>query len=119
MSLRFLLPLIACAVVFAAPARAQEASASKSGFAFPKDGPVRILVFRPDVRVGEQSTAGLNEPNADWTTAARTNIATALDTAQVARANEIKAMSNSSIPCKTSACSRTWFHSRAHAPRGR
>lgn len=45
---------------------------------------MRILVFRPDVRVGEQSTGGLNEPNADWTTAARKNIADALDRTPIA-----------------------------------
>ena len=92
MLLRVFAPLIACALIAATPAGAQEASASKQGFFFPKDGPVRILVFRPDVRVGEQSTGGLNEPNADWTSAARANIATALDAAQVSRSNEIKAM---------------------------
>lgn len=82
-------------LLLAAPADAQwgaEGSASKAGFAFPKDGPVRILVFRPDVKVGEQSTGGMNEPNADWTADARRHIAAALDAAQVARANEIKPM---------------------------
>jgi len=92
MLLRLVAPLIACVLVIASPVGAQEKSATKDGFAFPKDGPVRILVFRPEVRVGEQSTAGLNEPNADWTAAARTNIAVALDAAQVARSNETKAM---------------------------
>ena len=86
---------LAWALLLTAPASAQwgsEGSASKAGFAFPKDGPVRILVFRPDVKVGEQSTAGMNEPNADWTADARAHIAAALDAAQVARANEIKPM---------------------------
>ena len=92
MSPRFFAALIGCACLLASPAVAQEKSAIKAGFTFPKDGPVRILVFRPDVRVGEQSTAGMNEPNADWTTAARRNIADALDKAQVARSNEIKPM---------------------------
>ena len=89
---RMLLALVVCACVAAGPARAQEASATKQGFTFPKDGPVRILVFRPEVRVGEQSTAGMNQPNADWTDTARRNIADALDKAQAARANDIKAM---------------------------
>lgn len=89
---RLLAALMACAFLWVSPAVAQEASASKQGFTFPKDGPVRILVFRPEVRVGEQSTAGMNQPNADWTAAARKNITTALDAAQIARANEIKAM---------------------------
>ena len=85
-------PLVAAMCLVASPASAQESSATKAGFAFPKEGPVRILVFRPEVRVGEQSTGGMNEPNADWTTNARKNIAEALDKAQVARANEIKPM---------------------------
>ena len=87
--------LAAWAMMVAAPASAQwgaESSASKSGFAFPKNGPVRILVFRPDVKVGEQSTAGMNQPNADWTATARKEIATALDGAGVARSSEIKPM---------------------------
>lgn len=87
--------LVALAGVPAVPAHAQfgtEASASRQGFAFPKDGPVRILVFRPDVRVGEQSTGGLNEPNADWTQAARTNIADALDHSPMTAGAEIKPM---------------------------
>lgn len=86
--------LAACALgISAAPAHAQwgaESSASKQGFAFPADKPVRILVFRPDVKVGEQSTGGMNEPNADWTDAARKNIADALTAAQVARGGEVK-----------------------------
>ena len=87
-----LMPLVAAACLVAAPVAGQEKSATKTGFFLPKDGPVRILVFRPEVRVGEQSTGGMNEPNADWTTNARKNIADALDKAHVARANEIKPM---------------------------
>lgn len=90
-----ILTAAAWAVAVAAPAAAQlgaEASASKQGFAFPKDKPVRILVFRPDVRVGEQTTGGLNQPNADWTTAARANIADALDKAQPGGAEAIRPM---------------------------
>lgn len=87
---RWLLALVAAGIVLSAPpARAQfgsESSASKAGFAFPKDGPVRVLVFRPDVKVGEQSTGGLNEPNADWTAAARANIAASLDSVLAGRA---------------------------------
>lgn len=88
-------PLVAWAMLPATPANAQwgaEGSASKAGFAFPRDGPVRILVFRPDVRVGEQSTGGMNQPNADWTAAARRSIGDALAAAQVARANDIRPM---------------------------
>jgi hypothetical protein len=78
-----------------APAHAQwgaEASASKAGFSFPTTGEVKILVFRPDVSVGEQSTGGMNEPNAEWTAQAREYLGAALADAQRARANELAMM---------------------------
>ena len=40
----------------------------------PEDRGIKVIVFRPDVRVGTLRTAGLDEPNADWTDAARANI---------------------------------------------
>lgn len=85
----------AALMMLAAPAQAQfgaESSASKAGFSFPKDGPVKILVFRPDVQVGEQTTGGMNEPNADWTAAARNHMSLALEKAQAARSNELVVM---------------------------
>ncbi len=60
---------------------AQERTAVRQGFSFPNDGSARILVFRPDVTVGAQSTGGLFEPRADWTEQARGHIGTALDQA--------------------------------------
>lgn len=63
------------------PAHAQfggpEATAIKPGFVLPA-GETRILVFRPDIAVGAQTTGGLNEPNAAWTRAARANLLSAL-----------------------------------------
>lgn len=89
-------PVLALAMLWVAPAHAQfaggEKSASKAGFAFPAEGPVKILVFRPDVQVGEQSTGGMNEPNADWTAEARKQLFTALEKAQGARSNELVLM---------------------------
>lgn len=92
-----LLAAFAAIVLFAsATARAQfianENSASKAGFSFPVEGPVKILVFRPDVQVGEQSTAGLNQPNADWTAEARKQLGLALEAAQTQRSNELVVM---------------------------
>ena len=88
--IRYLLALAAAgALIFGGPAMAQEKSASKPGFSFPATGPVKILVFRPDVQVGEQTTGGMNQPNADWTAAARTHIGNALAAAQAARSNEL------------------------------
>jgi hypothetical protein len=69
----------------AMPAKAQlfslvptEKTAVKDGFSFPAEGEIRIVVLRPDVAVGEMSLGGLNQPNADWTKAARKNMADAL-----------------------------------------
>ncbi|NCP11201.1 MAG: hypothetical protein GW859_04460 [Sphingomonadales bacterium] len=55
-----------------------EQTAVKEGFALPSTGPLKIVVFRPDIHVGAQSTAGLDEPNAEWTRAARDLIASEL-----------------------------------------
>ena len=67
--------------VAAAPALAQEKSATREGFSL-RPGTAKILVFRPKIRVGAQSTAGMFEPNADWTQQARDNLGAALASAQ-------------------------------------
>jgi hypothetical protein len=79
---------LACALV-AAPAFAQEKAAVKPGFSMPTDRPVRILVFRPDVKVGSQSAGGVVTPNAEWTANARKNLADALVAAKPGGASEI------------------------------
>lgn len=48
------------------------------GYALPADKPVTIVLMRPDVAVGELQAGGLPQPNAEWTEAARANIAAAL-----------------------------------------
>ena len=73
--------LAASAFVVSMPASAQEKSATKEGFYLPP-GPAKILLFRPKVRVGAQSTGGMFDPNADWTDQAKQNIVTALSTEQ-------------------------------------
>lgn len=50
----------------------------KSGFELPANSGKRILLFRPAVSVGAQSTGGMFEPNGDWTDKARANIEAAL-----------------------------------------
>jgi hypothetical protein len=57
---------------FSVPAAARDFV--RDGFAFPPDGTMNIVVFRPDVSVGSQQVTGLIVPRADWTEAARTNI---------------------------------------------
>ncbi len=67
-------------------------SAIKKDFAFPVDGTVRIVLFRPEVRVTEQSAAGMEQPKADWTETARTQLTAALQRAQSRRSNEMRMM---------------------------
>lgn len=80
------------AVVPASPALAQfggpEATAVRDDFVLPA-GPVNILVFRPEVRVGSQTTGGLNEPNVEWTETAKANIMAALEKEQRARGTNL------------------------------
>lgn len=80
---------LAGAVVAGAPALGQEKAAVKPGFAMPVDKPVRILVFRPDVKVGSQSAGGVVTPNAEWTANARKHLADALVAARPGGASEV------------------------------
>jgi hypothetical protein len=70
------------ALALSTPAWAQEKTAVRDGFTFEAAKPVRILVFRPSIRVGEQSTGGMFEPRADWTDQARGLIEQALTARQ-------------------------------------
>jgi len=62
----------------ASAAPAQERTATKQNFSLPANSGKKIILFRPAIRVGEQSTGGMFEPNADWTDKARNNIEAAL-----------------------------------------
>lgn len=69
---------------------AQERSAVRHDIAADAfTGERRILVFRPRIRVGEQSTGGMFEPRADWTELARTNLDNALDLRQAQYGNTL------------------------------
>lgn len=72
-----------------APASAQERSAVKQGFELAAKSNKKILLFRPSVSVGAQSTGGLFEPNAEWTEQAKANIQAALDQFQGRLGNEV------------------------------
>lgn len=65
----------------AQPALAQfgglERTEVKEGYKI-RAGETNILVFRPSVRVGSQTTGGLHEPNAEWTETAKANLIAAL-----------------------------------------
>lgn len=71
---------------------AQERTAVKQGFDLPANSGKRILVFRPKVSVGAQSTGGMFEPNAEWTDQARKNIDVALRKRQESLGNVVLAV---------------------------
>ena len=73
----------------AGAAVAKERAALKHGFELPANSGKRILVFRPKVNVGAQSTGGLFEPNAEWTDQARRNIDAAMVKRQAALGNTV------------------------------
>ena len=60
----------------------------KPGFAL-APGTTKILLFRPRIRVGAQSTGGVFEPNADWTAQARENLGRVLAATQKRLGNEV------------------------------
>lgn len=85
--------LVAPSVLFLAlagfPANAQERTGVRPGFSLTADSGDRILLIRPRIRVGAQSTGGLFEPNADWTAQARENIGNAISQLQGSLGNTI------------------------------
>lgn len=80
--------ILAAAVLLAAPATAQEKTGIRPGFTL-KPGTARIILMRPSIKVGAQSTGGMYEPNADWTAQGRENIGTALAAAQATLGNTV------------------------------
>lgn len=70
-------------------ASAQERTAAKARFELPAGSGKTILVFRPTVSVGAQSTGGMFEPNGDWTEQARKNLETALAEQQQRLGNQV------------------------------
>lgn len=74
--------------LFATAAVANEKTGTKPGFQL-KPGTARIVLMRPTISVGEQSTGGMFEPNADWTNEARAHIEKALADSQAALGNRV------------------------------
>ena len=74
--IKIALPLAALAG-FAFPIQAQEKTGNKPGFTL-APGSSKIVLMRPAVKVGEQSTGGMFEPNADWTDQAKENLGKAI-----------------------------------------
>lgn len=84
---RLLAFVAASMLVLAGPALAKVRA--DESFRFPADKPARIIVFRPDVQVGSLGAGGVEEPNADWTQAARDKLAEQLKANQASNGNEI------------------------------
>lgn len=81
---------LAASLTVAVPmASAQEKSAVRAGFSAEALKGQKILLFRPSVWVGEQSTGGMPEPNADWTAQARDLLAKELARRQTEFSNEL------------------------------
>lgn len=70
-------------------AYAQERSAVRQGFELAPQSYKRILLFRPSIRAGAQSTGGMFEPNAEWTEKAKVNMQAALEQIQGFLGNEV------------------------------
>jgi hypothetical protein len=83
------LPLLAAAM-WVAPAGAQEKTGNKPGFVL-APGSAKIVLMRPSVKVGEQSTGGMFEPNADWTDQAKENLGKAIAAMQSQLGNVVAA----------------------------
>lgn len=69
MRLRFLACVAAAALCLSGPLAAK--TKSDATFFFPKDKPVKIIMFRPDIQAASLGTSGIPTPNADWTADAR------------------------------------------------
>ena len=61
----------------------------KQGFSLAPNSKKTILIFRPSVSVGAQSTGGVFEPNAEWTERAKANIQSSLDELQAKLGNQV------------------------------
>ncbi len=90
MPLRLCTLRCACILLVILPqvAWAQERTGTKPGFVLPPRS-ATILLIRPTISVGAQSTGGMFEPDADWTAQARENIAAALTLAQTRLGNQV------------------------------
>ncbi|MFZ4748079.1 MAG: hypothetical protein ACOYLK_14520 [Sphingomonas sp.] len=87
---------LVCATLVAAPAIAGTKAVTAAGYALPKDKPVTIVLMRPDTDVGELAAGGVPQPNADWTKAARTNLAEALRAEAATKKLDLKVIDDQS-----------------------
>lgn len=81
--------VVLAAFMLAVPSTASAEVKVDTSFRFPAGKPARIIVFRPDVNVGTLGVGSVEEPNADWTAAAREKLAQQIDAHQKASGNEV------------------------------
>ena len=79
-------------MAFATPDAAMAKTKADSSFTFPKDEPIKIILFRPDMEVASLGTSGLPTPNPDWTADARKFLQDAFGKSQAGRSIEIVPM---------------------------
>lgn len=87
----------AAAAMVVAPtgAVARSKQFTASGYRLPADKPVTIVLMRPDVEVGQLQAGGAVEPNADWTEAARKNLAAAMQAHNQVRGLQMTVLADS------------------------
>lgn len=93
--------LVAALIAWPSSAFSQEKTGTKFGFELRADS-ARILLLEPNVRVGEQSTGGMFEPNADWTAQAQELIEEELKKVQGSLGNEVVRMEFDDSPATES-----------------
>lgn len=89
MVLRWFAAFALASATISMPALAQEKGAVREGFSAEALRGQKILLFRPSVWVGSQSTGGMDEPNADWTDQARGHLLSELKRRQGEFANDL------------------------------
>jgi hypothetical protein len=72
----------AFALVLANPVVVSAKTKSDSNFVFPKDKPIKIILFRPDIEVATLGASGVPTPNPDWTADARRYLGSAFAESQ-------------------------------------
>src|SRR3546814_20208252 len=77
-------------ILWTSPLQAQERSAVRAGFELPANSGKKILIFRPRISVGSQSTGGMFEPNAEWTDRAKLNMQSSLAELQQRLGNQVR-----------------------------
>lgn len=80
--------LLALMLLASGAAQAQEKTGNKPNFVL-APGSAKIILMRPSIKVGEQSTGGMFEPNADWTLQSKGNLSKAIASIQSQLGNSV------------------------------